>query len=190
MKVLVLNGSPHTDGNTARLLHLVLDSARQAMPGKLEVSYVVLNDLSFKGCQGCGKCRKDSARACEHVDDLTPVLRQMAECDAWVLGTPVYMGQVSGQLKLCLDRTYGFSGPNRTTRLPAGKKVVIAMTQGRPDVTAFQNVIDWLSRSFSGHGLAVQSVVSGRSTSVLPGHTFTSEVEEKAKSVGAWLAGP
>jgi multimeric flavodoxin WrbA len=192
VKVLVLNGSPRPEGNTSRLISIILDAAKDAA-GKsgsgVEVHNVRLNDLSFKGCQGCMKCKKETAKGCEQVDDLTPVLQMMGDSDAWIVGTPIYMGHMSGQLKLCIDRMYGFSGPNRTMRVPPGKKAVIAMTQGMQDANAYKSVSDMLAYMLSRRGFTIETVVSGGGSSALPGSGFSKEVEGKAKAAGAWLAG-
>ena len=190
MKILVLNGSPRAAGNTSRLINAVVDAAKDASEkagAAAEVHSYLLNDLSFKGCQGCMACKKETAKGCEQVDGLTPALQMMLDADAWVVGTPIYMGQVTGQLKLCLDRMYGFSGANRVIRIPPGKKAVIALTQGQPDPDAYKGVTDLLANTLSRRGFAVETVVSSGSTSALPGHGLAKEVEDKAKAAGAWL---
>jgi multimeric flavodoxin WrbA len=112
----------------------------------------------------------------------------MKEADAWVIGTPIYMGHVSGQLKLCLDRVYGFMGPNRANRLPPGKKAVIAITQGMQDPEAYKNVAELLFYTLSRRGVSVRSIVAGGMSSAMAGSALTKDVEDEAKAAGAWLA--
>jgi multimeric flavodoxin WrbA len=68
-------------------------------------------------------------------DDLKEVLDAVRKTDIFVLATPVYVGNVSGQTKCFVDRTFSFSKPDFRTnpnpsRLPAGKKAVFITTQG------------------------------------------------------------
>jgi multimeric flavodoxin WrbA len=186
MKVLVLNGSPKRYGNTAGLIDLILVAAQEASGGGIEVEYVMLNELTYKGCQACLSCKQGDATMCRQRDELAPVISRMADADAWILGTPIYMGQITGQLKMCLDRTYGFNAPDRSSRLPAGKKAVVAVTQGNPNPLGFQHVTTWLCSSLGRLGMETESVVGTRSTSV-PDGPFAPEAEEKARSIGAWL---
>ncbi len=65
---------------------------------------------------------------CEIEDGLTAVLDKMLQSDRWVLVTPIYMGHVTGKFKMFLDRTFGFSSPTATRRVPPGTKAVIAAT--------------------------------------------------------------
>lgn len=190
MKILVLNGSPRPFGNTSRLIERIVESAMDAATKAgvpAEVRGFALNDLSFRGCQGCMRCKKETAGGCEQVDQLTPALQAMMECDVWVMGTPIYMGHVSGQFKSCLDRMYGFTGPNRKVRLPVGKRAVVAITQGQQNTDEYKGVADLLTYMLSRRGLTAQIVVSGGSASALPGLPFTAEVEAKAKAAGEWL---
>lgn len=190
MKVLVLNGSPRPGGNTSRLVASIVQSAKESAAKTgvpVEIERYELNDLCFRGCQGCMKCKQESACGCALADDLTPVLKAMMESDAWVMGTPIYMGHVSGQFKLCLDRMYGFTGPNRKIRLPAGKKAVVAITQGQQNVDEYKSVADLLTYMLSRRGLITQVVVSGGTTSAQPGSAFNEEVGAKAAAAGEWL---
>lgn len=197
MKILVLNGSPRRNGHTARLLDVVVGAATDAAKGaggaggakpETEVRTYILNELAFKGCQGCLECKKETAKRCEQADELAPVLDYMKEADTWVIGTPIYMGHVSGQLKLFFDRVYGFTGPNRANRLPPGKKAVIAVTQGTQDPDTYKNVVELVSYMLSRRGISIRSVVAGGSSSAVPGSTFSKEVEDRARAAGAWLA--
>lgn len=190
MKILVLNGSPRAQGNTSRLVGQIVVAAKEAARNAgapVEIQSYVLNDLCFRGCQGCMKCKQEAAGGCEQVDELTPVLKAMMDSDAWVMGTPIYMGHVSGQFKLCLDRMYGFTGPDRKMRLPAGKKTVVVITQGMQDANEYKGVSDLLTYMLSRRGLQTQTVVAGGSTPALPGTPFSEDVAAKAKAAGEWL---
>jgi multimeric flavodoxin WrbA len=127
-KIIGIVGSPRNDGNTAILVRQVLDGATEA---GAETSIVYLNDLSYRGCQGCYECR--TTGCCAQMDDLVPVLYDIAAADAIILGSPNYMGSITGQLKLMIDRFCMFMNPDFTSRLAAGKKLALVFTQGLPD---------------------------------------------------------
>ncbi len=98
-KVIGIAGSPRKEGNSATLMKAALAGA-EAAGG--ETSVVYLNELTFRGCQGCDPCTPDLT--CRVEDDLTPVLEAVREAGVWVLASPIYYDGVSGQMKLFFDR--------------------------------------------------------------------------------------
>lgn len=99
MRVLAINGSPHLEGNTAYALRYALRLLAEA---GLQTSYISLADKTIAFCDGCFCCR---GGACVYDDDMTDILDALRGCDCLLLGSPVYMGMVSGQLKTLMDRT-------------------------------------------------------------------------------------
>ena len=136
MKIVAILGSPRKDGNTTILAREVLKAAKDA--GAETVEYV-LNELDFRGCQACDRC-KTEREDCGQTDDLTPVLKAVEEADAVVLASPIYFSDVSGQLKLFVDRTYSFLKPDFTGRLRRGRKAVFIFAQGDSDRQAYKDV--------------------------------------------------
>lgn len=135
MKVIAFNGSPRKKGNTQFLLETVLKGAQSK---GAETRLINLNELNIKGCQGCEACKKDLGN-CVQKDDLSPLLREMAECDAIVLGTPVYYYQVTSQFKALVDRLYCFVNfeldpdtweVKEIRAFPEGKKIVVVTSRG------------------------------------------------------------
>ncbi len=104
MKLIAINGSPRKKWNTATLLQQTLDGA--ASQG-FETELFHLYDLNFKGCISCFSCKVKNGKnygRCAFQDDLTPVLEKIAAADALVLGSPIYYGWVSGEIKSFLER--------------------------------------------------------------------------------------
>lgn len=182
MKILAISGSPRPKGNTASLMKAVLDSAKNSDPTAEIIEYNI-NRLNCKGCQGCLACKKPDIQTCVQQDDLSPVLEQMIEADVWVLGTPVYMGHTSAQLKLLLDRMYCFTGPNRSVRIPEGKKCLFVITQGAAG-DRHQDIMDLFSRFMSWRGVSTKFIRAAGLT-LSPG--FTPETLEEAKELGRWI---
>ncbi len=104
MKVIAINGSPRKKGNTATILTSVLEGA--ASVGAVTKLYN-LYDYKFKGCISCFKCKKKDTKyvcRCAMKDDLTGILDKMMEADAWVIGSPVYINNISGMTQCLTER--------------------------------------------------------------------------------------
>lgn len=104
MKVLAFNGSPRKTWNTATLLSKALEGA--ASEGA-ETELTHLYDLNFKGCVSCFSCKTkggESYGKCAVKDDLAPILRKVEEADAIILGSPIYWGTVTGEMRSFMER--------------------------------------------------------------------------------------
>ncbi|HIH75008.1 MAG TPA: flavodoxin family protein [Methanosarcina sp.] len=135
MKVIGIVGSPRTNGNTNVLVQQVLEGAAET---GAETRTFFLNEMNYKGCQGCNYCKANDS--CKLEDDLTELFDELASADGVVFGSPIYFGQFTGQMRLFLDRCYSLINADFSPRLPAGKKAVIIGTQGAPDAAAFKGV--------------------------------------------------
>jgi multimeric flavodoxin WrbA len=104
MKVMAFNGSPRKKWNTATLLSKALEGAA-SKGAKTELIH--LYDLDFKGCISCFACKTIGGKSygkCAVKDDLAPVFRKIEKADAIVLGSPIYYGTVSGEMKSFMER--------------------------------------------------------------------------------------
>lgn len=100
VKLLALNASPHRRGNTATIMGWIAEGAQQAGAA---IDWLHLADLNINYCQGCQACLSDQPR-CQLVDDLPQVLQGLQDAHGVIVGSPVYGGSVSAQLKTLLDR--------------------------------------------------------------------------------------
>ncbi|MBU1105079.1 MAG: flavodoxin family protein [Candidatus Riflebacteria bacterium] len=141
MKVMAVLGSPIKDGNSGILAQKFLD---KAVAAGAATSSFFLEGMNYKGCKACGGCKSGSDK-CVIKDDLAEVLDEMHKSDIIVYATPNYFGDVSGQFKLFLDRTFSLltpsfmSGPKKS-RLAMGKKLVFILSQGAPE-QAFTDIL-------------------------------------------------
>jgi multimeric flavodoxin WrbA len=106
MKVIAVNGSPRKKWNTATLLERVLEGA--ASKGA-ETELVHLYDLDFKGCVSCFACKTidgPSYGRCVVKDDLTPLLKAVMDVQALILGSPIYYGTVTGEMRSFMERLF------------------------------------------------------------------------------------
>lgn len=100
MKILVLHGSPRTSqSQTRRLAGFVMQGA--ASEGA-DTEIVDVADLKIMPCTGCESCTLTGT--CVYQDDVSGILTRMTHADGIVLGSPVYVDNVTGQLKILVDR--------------------------------------------------------------------------------------
>lgn len=142
MKVLGILGSPRPNGNSSTLAKRFLKTAK-GRGAATRIFY--LNDLEYKGCQGCYSCKGD-LRHCILEDGLQPVLNAMHEANIIVLSSPNYYGDVSGQMKKFIDRTFShltvdFIKSDKKSRLPSGKHAVFIVTQASGEDTS-KDILD------------------------------------------------
>ena len=148
MKIVAVLGSPRPQGNSSTLARAFLQAA--AARGA-EVTEYLLNQLAYQGCQGCMAC-KTKRDTCILEDDLAPVLNAVKEADLLVLASPVYFGDLSGQMKCFFDRTYSYINPDFSTRVPPGKKAVVVLVQANPDPAQFADIFPRYERWLKLYG--------------------------------------
>ena len=104
MNVLAFNGSPRKKWNTATLLEKALEgAASQGAATRL----VHLYDLDYRGCISCFACKTRGGKSygtCAVKDDLTPLFAEIREADAIILGSPIYFGNISGEMRSFMER--------------------------------------------------------------------------------------
>ena len=102
-KAIAINGSPRKGWNTDLLLQSALKGAADA---GAETELIQLSELTFSGCRSCFACKRAGAETgrCMWKDDLQPVLDKMLAADAVFMGSPVYLGNVSGMMYCLIER--------------------------------------------------------------------------------------
>ncbi|PKL62246.1 MAG: iron-sulfur protein [Methanomicrobiales archaeon HGW-Methanomicrobiales-2] len=100
MKILGINGSPRGERSaTLRLIAAALEGAKE---GGAEIDLVNLIDLDIKFRNACSACFQEGR--CAEEDDFPGLYEKIKAADGLVLGSPVYVDQVTGQMKLLIDR--------------------------------------------------------------------------------------
>lgn len=111
MVIYIINGSPRKKHNTAAMISSFADGVK-ATDGSIEVKVINLYDLSFTGCKSCFGCKLPRTYgACAAKDDLHNLLPSLFQADGIVLASPVYFGDMTGEMKCFLER---FVFPNFT----------------------------------------------------------------------------
>ena len=104
-KIILIDGGPRKNFNTASMLQKFAEGA-MSVSDQIEVKTVRLYGLDYKGCMSCMACKikGKASNVCQFKDALTPVLEEIAEADGLVLGSPIYFGDVTGQMRTFLER--------------------------------------------------------------------------------------
>ena len=104
-KSIIIDGGPRKNFNTASMLQKFADGA-MAIGNDIEVKTVRLYGIDYKGCMSCMACKikGKASNVCKFKDALTPVLEEIAQADGLVLGSPIYFGDVTGQMRTFLER--------------------------------------------------------------------------------------
>jgi len=104
LKILAFNGSPRKEGNTSILLKRALEGAESQ---GAETELIHLYDLNYKGCISCFACKIKGGKSygkCAANDELTPILKRIEEIDGIILGSPVYFGTASAEIRAFMER--------------------------------------------------------------------------------------
>ncbi len=144
MKVLVINGSPRKDGNTALAVEEFVKTIEEQ---GIEAEVVRIGSMDIRGCIACNSC---AARGCCVFDDEVNVLaKQFEEADGLVVATPVYYASANATLIACLDRLF-YSTPFDKT-MKVGASIAVARRGG------CSATFDELNKYFTISGMPVAS---------------------------------
>ncbi|MGD0904073.1 MAG: flavodoxin family protein [Terracidiphilus sp.] len=156
MKLIALCGSARKYGNTSKMLSQVVEGAKSA---GAETELINLFDLNYKDCISCFCCKLKNSKSYGHCvvdDDLKPLLRRIEESDAIVLGSPIYYGNLSGQMRSFTDRLlfqYLDYGAKSTGPKPKNFKTALIATMNVNDeiyvARGFENTLTFFAEIMS-----------------------------------------
>lgn len=141
-KIIIIDGGPRKTFNTASMLQKFAEGA-MSVSNQIEVKTIRLYGLDYKGCMSCMACKikGKASNVCKFKDALTPILEGIAEADGLVLGSPIYFGDVTGQMRTFLERLafpwlsyndYSLTAPKR---MPV---VLVETMNGTPEMNNSQ----------------------------------------------------
>lgn len=112
MDIYFINGSPRKKYNTSKVLDAVAEGAYDQLDEKkyddeVNIEIIDLYDLDYKGCKSCFHCKKIDGKfygQCPIKDDLNELLPKLWASDAIVMASPIYFGNVTGQMRSFLER--------------------------------------------------------------------------------------
>lgn len=105
MKAVILNGSPRKKWNTDLMLR---EAEKGAASVGAQTEYINLFDLNYTGCRSCMACKRKGADRCKCYwkDDLSPVLDSIFSADALIIGSPIYLGDITSQVHGLIERLH------------------------------------------------------------------------------------
>ena len=148
MKIIGFNASPRKKGNTAWVLNTILEHAKK---NGADVQLWNYADLNIKPCQGCLTCHKDGSTGCVINDDMQKIYLELNSAETLILGTPIYMGQMSAQAKIFTDRLFAHISPRFSPYYKEKenkRKLILVFTQGNPDSSKFQTYYEYTKQMF------------------------------------------
>ena len=122
-KVLIINGSPKPQGNTARALAEV---AKTLQEQGIETETIHVGNKDIRGCIGCGRCA--DLGQCVFDDLVNQTAQKFAQADGLLIGSPVYYASPAGTLISFLDRLFYSSRFSKMMKV--GAAVVVARRGG------------------------------------------------------------
>lgn len=128
LRVTAFCGSPRKGGNTETILRKMLQGAESK---GAEVVFRDLNSMKIRGCQGCDWCKESESDFCVNKDDMQTIYEDLVCSDSVIIGSPVYMFQMSAQTKLMIDRFFGLLLPGFKSKI-GKKKLALVFAQGAP----------------------------------------------------------
>ena len=144
MKVLLINGSPKDNGNTARSLEEMIRIFHEE---GVETEVIHVGNKEIRGCCACQSCYKTAH--CVFDDLVNEVAKKFEECDGMVVASPVYYASANGTLTAFLDRL--FYSTRFDKRMKVGASVAVARRGG------CSATFDQLNKYFTISGMPLAS---------------------------------
>lgn len=153
MKVTVINGSPRgSNGNTNVIIEKFLKGAGDAGAKTVNIQ---LSEKNINHCMGCHICWTKGPAQCVIIDDMLEIMMHMGDADVIVFASPVQFGNISGMLKVFMDRMTMIGGPGEQQKpaVPADNssqvkipKLMMISSCGLDDTKEFDVTSLWINR--------------------------------------------
>ena len=144
MKVLLINGSPNANGNTATALK---EMEKVFLEEGVQVGTIHVGNKAIRGCIACGKCRE--LGKCVFDDLVNEVAPKFADADGIVFGSPVYYASANATLMAFAQRLFYSTRFPKTMKV--GTSVVVARRGG------LSSTYDELNKFFGISGMPIAS---------------------------------
>ncbi len=144
MKVLMINGSPHANGNTYIALH---EMEKIFKENNIETEILNIGNKVIRGCVACGACAEKGK--CVFDDIVNETAPKFEACDGFVVGSPVYYASANATLIAFLDRLFYSTNFDKTMKVGAA---VAAARRG-----GLTSTFDELNKYFTICGMPVAS---------------------------------
>jgi len=130
VEILIIDGGPRRGGSTST----ILKSMQNTLEEYHTIKYVEIYSKNIRPCIGCLHCRPDKACVLKK-DDAHIIAEQFKSADLFIIGTPTYWGNMTGQLKILFDRcvpTFEYIEGIKITKMLKGKSAILVTTSAAP----------------------------------------------------------
>ena len=121
MKILVLNGSPRMEGNTASMVAAFVEGAQERGH---QIDVIPVCQKKIAGCLACEYCHTQGGGHCMQQDDMQQVYPLLDQAEMIVLASPIYYHSFTGQLQCAIHRIYALDKPKNL------KKAALLLSSG------------------------------------------------------------
>ncbi len=155
MKIIVINGSPKGENSNTNIM--VNEFLKGAQRAGAETVNVLLSEKKIEYCRGCHVCWSKGPAQCVISDDMASVLMHMGDANVIAFASPVYFENISGLLKVFMDRMTMIGGPqsqkdteekekNSETANHNVPKLMMISSCGFSDESEFEVTSLWINR--------------------------------------------
>jgi len=141
MKLLIINGSYHKEGNTSSMIESTIEGFKSIDENAI-IERIDLVDKNINFCTGCKSCGRNDLNEplgrCAQDDDAREIFQKMLGCDRIILASPIYYGGVTAIMKRLIERSIAFSlypeksGPKLRNKINSNKKGYVILSSDCP----------------------------------------------------------
>lgn len=158
MKAVCINGSPRDNGSSSLIINKLIEGMKVS---NIHSMKYCLGNMNIEFCQGCKNCYITGK--CIINDDINIIIEEIIASDIVVIVSPSYWGDITGQLKVFIDRNTPYSDTNLNINkklIPSGKKgIAIAIRAGHNEGEN-SHIIDSIKHYFGHLGIELIKSIS------------------------------
>lgn len=151
MKVILVNGSPHKNGNTNEALAVISEELKKC---NVETEIFWIGAKPIGGCIACLQCREKGK--CVFEDTVNEFVEIAKDADGFIFGTPVHFAAMGGNIASFMDRAFYSASLSGRTKHFMFKPVASIITARRAGTTA---TYDQINKYF---GISQMPIISTR----------------------------
>ena len=184
MKAICIIGSPREEGSTSLLVDKIIEGMQTA---EVEAKRFVLGQLNINYCRGCQQCEQTCR--CVQRDDMDTLLSELIDADIVLLASPSYWGDVTGQMKVFIDRSLPLcNAKTGRTPVPAGKVGVAVAVRAGSSVGENQHILDTFEHYFGHLGIELRASLTAEKVDHPADLAGKPHLLEQAVSLGKTIA--
>jgi multimeric flavodoxin WrbA len=157
--VLALMAGPRKNGNTDCIMDALLEGVQESGG---EVEKVSISDLNISPCIGCMTCEKKELETyCAIKDDMTVLYGKFLQCDAFVMGFPIYTARECSQAAIFFDRLKALRSKGHYQKLARPRKGALVVTWGWPSEDSYNHVVENAVFVLKLFGVDIAEIITG-----------------------------